>query len=61
MNKVIESSKALQTIKEGVKVSIVGRPNVGKSTLINAITKKDVSIVSAIPGTTRDLIQVFTI
>jgi tRNA U34 5-carboxymethylaminomethyl modifying GTPase MnmE/TrmE len=55
---VIDSSKSFQTVKEGLRVSIVGRPNVGKSTLINAMTNKDVAIVSHIPGTTRDLIEV---
>ena len=45
-------------VKEGIKISILGKPNVGKSTLINSIMKKKVAIVSAIPGTTRDLIEV---
>lgn len=38
-------------------MSIVGPPNAGKSTLMNQMSKRDVSIVSDIPGTTRDLIQ----
>lgn len=45
------------TIKNGIPVAIVGRPNVGKSTLMNALLKEDRSIVSDIPGTTRDTIE----
>lgn len=44
-------------IDNGIKVSIMGRPNAGKSTLINALANKDVSIVSHIPGTTRDTVN----
>jgi tRNA modification GTPase len=36
----------MQKAKEGVKIAIIGRPNVGKSTLINGLVKKDVAIVS---------------
>jgi GTP-binding protein len=42
---------------EDVKVAIVGRPNVGKSSLVNAMTGKNVTIVAPIPGTTRDAID----
>lgn len=44
-------------IKEGVPVVIAGMPNVGKSTLLNAIVQDDKAIVSDIPGTTRDIIE----
>ena len=44
-------------IKEGLKISILGPPNAGKSTLLNLLARKDIAIVSPIPGTTRDLIQ----
>jgi len=50
------------TIKEPLKVAIVGRPNVGKSSFINRMLEKDRVIVSSVPGTTRDSIDVpFTI
>ncbi len=44
-------------IKEGVPVAIIGAPNVGKSTLLNALLKEDKAIVSEIAGTTRDVIE----
>ncbi|MBS0009984.1 MAG: tRNA uridine-5-carboxymethylaminomethyl(34) synthesis GTPase MnmE [Bacteroidales bacterium] len=44
-------------IKKGVPVAIVGKPNVGKSTLLNALLRDDKAIVSEIPGTTRDVIE----
>jgi len=43
--------------REGLSVAIVGRPNVGKSSLLNSLLKKDKAIVTEIPGTTRDLIE----
>lgn len=46
-----------QAIKNGIPVAIIGAPNVGKSTLLNALLKEDRAIVSDIQGTTRDLIE----
>ena len=45
-------------VKEGIKVAIIGKPNSGKSTLLNALSNKDAAIVSDIEGTTRDIIEV---
>lgn len=52
------SFKTGSAIKEGVSVAIVGKPNAGKSSWINALTDDDVAIVSDIAGTTRDKIEV---
>ncbi len=58
IEKIIRNYHNLQITKDGINIAIVGKPNVGKSTLINVLAQKDVSIVSDIPGTTRDTVQV---
>ncbi len=47
-----------ERVRAGIHVAIVGPPNVGKSTLLNALAKREAAIVSDIPGTTRDVIEV---
>ena len=47
-----------EIIRRGIYVAILGSPNVGKSTLLNYLAKRDVAIVSSIAGTTRDIIEV---
>ena len=54
----LASAEAGARLREGFNVVIAGPPNVGKSTLMNALARRDVSIVSSIPGTTRDLVEV---
>ncbi len=61
LNRVDELKTSFKTgsaIKDGVSVAIVGKPNAGKSSWINALTDDDVAIVSDIAGTTRDKIEV---
>jgi tRNA modification GTPase len=56
--RILASGRAGERLREGFNVVIAGPPNAGKSTLMNAIARRDVSIVSALPGTTRDPIEI---
>lgn len=55
--KLTASFQLGNVIKNGVSVAIIGKPNAGKSTLLNALLQEDRAIVSEIPGTTRDTIE----
>jgi tRNA modification GTPase len=58
IRQALSSARSGERLRDGFNVVIAGAPNVGKSTLMNAIARRDVSIVSAAPGTTRDPIEV---
>ena len=57
IQKTLKDQKVGEIIREGFKIAIVGPTNVGKSSLINYLSKKDVAIVSEVSGTTRDVIE----
>ena len=57
INDHLKTEQQSEIIKEGIRIAIIGRANSGKSSLINYLSKKETSIISANPGTTRDVLR----
>lgn len=61
MQKGLAEADKGEAIRHGVEIAIIGRPNAGKSTLLNALARREAAIVSAKAGTTRDIVSINTV